>query len=101
MIDAQGWSRFALIGLSGGGTITLRYGARHPERVSRLVLMGGFARGMLHRDRHAASAQLLDAMARLIEEGWGQDTPAFRRSGCGRAGLHLVDASRPGMAKRR
>lgn len=79
VVDADGLERFAVFGLSGGGAITIRYAALHPERVSHLVIIGGFARGALHRGAGGMSAQMLDAMARLIEEGWGQDTPAFRQ----------------------
>jgi esterase len=37
IVDAWGLERFALIGLSMGGTNAMAYAARHPERVTRLV----------------------------------------------------------------
>jgi pimeloyl-ACP methyl ester carboxylesterase/DNA-binding winged helix-turn-helix (wHTH) protein len=77
--DAAGLRRFALLGISQGGAIAIRYAALHPERVSRLVLVGGFARGGLHRGAASITAQHLDAWSRLVEEGWAQDNAAFRQ----------------------
>jgi 2-hydroxy-6-oxo-octa-2,4-dienoate hydrolase len=39
-LDALGLERVALVGNSFGGALALRVAARHPDRVSRLVLMG-------------------------------------------------------------
>jgi pimeloyl-ACP methyl ester carboxylesterase len=77
--DAAGLRRFALLGISGGGAIAIRYAALHPERVSHLVLVGGFARGSLHRGAASITPQHLDAWSRLVEEGWAQDNAAFRQ----------------------
>ena len=38
VVDALGWERFPLLGLCQGGAIALAYAARHPERVTRIVL---------------------------------------------------------------
>ena len=43
--DALDLRRFPLIGLSHGGAVAIGYAARHPERVSHLVLVGACARG--------------------------------------------------------
>lgn len=77
--DAAGLSRFALLGISGGGAIAIRYAALHPERVSHLVLVGGYARGGLHRGAASITVQHLDAWSQLVEEGWAQDNAAFRQ----------------------
>jgi pimeloyl-ACP methyl ester carboxylesterase len=77
--DAAGLVRFALLGISGGGATAIRYAALHPERVSHLVLVGGYARGILQRGDASLTAQHLDAWSRLIEEGWAQDNAAFRQ----------------------
>ena len=79
VVDAAGLDRFALLALSGGAAIAIRYAARHPARVSHLAILGGFARGLLHRGEGARAPQTLDALCRLVEEGWGQDNPAFRQ----------------------
>jgi pimeloyl-ACP methyl ester carboxylesterase len=77
--DAAGLERFALLGISGGGAISIRYAALHPERVSHLVLVGGCARGGLRRGAGSISREHLDAFCRLVEEGWAQDNDAFRQ----------------------
>ncbi len=79
VVDAAGLERFALLALSGGAAIAIRYAARHPGRVSHLLTLGGFARGLLHRRARARASRTLDALCRLVEEGWGQDNPAFRQ----------------------
>jgi pimeloyl-ACP methyl ester carboxylesterase/DNA-binding CsgD family transcriptional regulator len=65
----------ALLGISGGAAICVAYAARHPERVSRLVLYGGYVRGWTHRPGRAA----FDAIVELIRVGWGNDNPTFRQ----------------------
>ncbi|MGM9486016.1 alpha/beta fold hydrolase [Ideonella sp. YS5] len=77
--DAAGLGRFALLGVSGGGAIAIRFAALHPERVSHLVLVGCCARGGLRRGAASITAQHLDAYCRLIEDGWAQDNAAFRQ----------------------
>jgi len=42
--------RFPLLGISSGGPIAIAYAARHPERLSRLILYGGYARGWRNRE---------------------------------------------------
>ena len=42
VVDSVGLDRFPLLGLSQGGAVALAYAVRHPERVSRLVLVGAW-----------------------------------------------------------
>ena len=77
MVDAAGLERFALLALSGGGPTAIEYAARNPERVSRLVLYGTWARG---RDlRGDAEAEQSRVLGELIRVGWGGAVPAFRQ----------------------
>ncbi|MEK8029885.1 alpha/beta fold hydrolase [Ideonella sp. DXS29W] len=78
VVDASGLERFALLGVSQGGAVALAYAARHPERVSHLVLYGAYARGRLVRDRSPAAREEADLMQRLVRLGWGRDNEAFR-----------------------
>jgi pimeloyl-ACP methyl ester carboxylesterase len=78
VVDALGLERFPLLGISQGCSISITYAIRHPERVSHLVLYGGFARGPLKRGT-PADKQQAEAMITLIRHGWGQDNPAFRQ----------------------
>jgi len=78
VVDAAGLERFALLGISQGCPISIAYAVRHPERVSHLVLYGGFAKGALAIDSeyHKQRVELFQQMTR---EGWGKDNPAFRQ----------------------
>ena len=77
VVDTLNLERFPLLGVSQGCTISIAYAVRHPERVSHLVLYGGFARG--HYKRSPAEKEQAEAMLTLIRHGWGQDNPAFRQ----------------------
>jgi hypothetical protein len=55
VVDAVGVHRFALLGISQGCAISIAYAVRHPERVSHLILYGGFALGT---NRRSAAASL-------------------------------------------
>ena len=79
VVDSAGLEQFALIGASGGAPVSIRFAARHPRRVTALVLLGGFARGALRRGGGASVAHNFEAMARLLEDGWAQDNAAFRQ----------------------
>lgn len=77
VVSAAGLARFALLGMSQGAAIAIAYAVRHPERVSHLIIHGGFARGRLHRGpAQAEQARVEIDLARI---GWGRDDPAFRR----------------------
>ena len=76
VVAAAGLDRFSLLGVSQGAAIAVVYAARHPERVDRLVLYGGYLRGRLRRgpeaNRHA------EAMGSAIRAGWTDASPTFR-----------------------
>jgi pimeloyl-ACP methyl ester carboxylesterase/DNA-binding CsgD family transcriptional regulator len=77
VVDAAGLERFALLALSGGGPTALAYAARYPERVSRLVLYGTWARGRALRGE--ATMERAQLLGELIRVGWGGTVPAFRQ----------------------
>jgi pimeloyl-ACP methyl ester carboxylesterase/DNA-binding winged helix-turn-helix (wHTH) protein len=76
--DALRLERFALFGISQGAAVAIAYAARNPDRVSHLVLSGGFALGWKRRGSDAEIATRT-ALLTLIANGWGQDNPAFRQ----------------------
>jgi pimeloyl-ACP methyl ester carboxylesterase/DNA-binding CsgD family transcriptional regulator len=78
VIDAAGFERFAVLGLSQGAASAIAYAARHPERVSHLALCGGFVRGWGLRDSPEA-VESRQMQVKLIELGWGVDDPSFRQ----------------------
>ena len=78
--DAAGLNRFPLLGFSQGCPVAIAYAVRHPERVSHLILYGGFATGANKRSTlTAAGRERLAAMNTLVKQGWGADNPAFRQ----------------------
>jgi pimeloyl-ACP methyl ester carboxylesterase len=79
VVEALGLERFPLLGVSQGGAVAVAYAARHPERVSHLVLCSAYARGRAVRavgDEEKRAAALDLELARV---GWGRDDPAFRQ----------------------
>lgn len=75
--DKLGLERFPLIGISQGCAVSIEYAVRHPERVSGLILIGGYAAGW----RILASAEeqaRRETVMKLTEQGWGTDNPAYR-----------------------
>lgn len=79
VVDAAGLERFALFGASQGGAMSIAYAARHPERVTHMVLLDGMARGRLVRNPGPVERRMFAASARLVLLGWGQDNAAFRQ----------------------
>ncbi len=78
VVEASGSGRFPLLGISQGASIAIAYAVRHPERVTHLILHGGYARGRL-KWGSAKAREEADMMIKLAELGWGQQNPAFRQ----------------------
>jgi class 3 adenylate cyclase/pimeloyl-ACP methyl ester carboxylesterase len=78
--DAAGLGRFPLLGFSQGCAVSIAFAVRHPERVSHLVLYGGFANGVnKNPNLTAADRERFAAMKTLMRLGWGADDPTFRQ----------------------
>jgi serine/threonine protein kinase/alpha-beta hydrolase superfamily lysophospholipase len=77
VVEAAGVERFALLGISQGGAVAITYAVRHPERVSHLVLLGAFSRGLTARGtgEQMAARRALQTLVRL---GWGKNNPDFK-----------------------
>jgi pimeloyl-ACP methyl ester carboxylesterase/DNA-binding CsgD family transcriptional regulator len=79
VVDALGLTRFPLLGMSQGGAVAIAYAARHPERVSHLVLAGAYARGALQRGGTEVQRLEAETLVNLIRVGWGRNHPSFRQ----------------------
>jgi pimeloyl-ACP methyl ester carboxylesterase/DNA-binding CsgD family transcriptional regulator len=79
VVDALGVERFPLLGISQGASIAITYTVRHPERVSHLILYGGYARGRAMRPQSPEQRKEAETMVELAELGWGKENPAFRQ----------------------
>ncbi len=78
--DAAGLDRFPILGLSQGCAVAIAFAVRYPERVSHLVLYGGFAAGIYKSPNVTAAArEQFDAMKTLMKLGWGANEPTFRQ----------------------
>jgi pimeloyl-ACP methyl ester carboxylesterase len=78
VVDAAGFEKFALLGVSQGGATAIAYALKHPERVSHIVLYGAFARGHRFLIENESDQKLYDATMTMIAEGWGSENPAYR-----------------------
>jgi pimeloyl-ACP methyl ester carboxylesterase len=113
VMDAAGLERPALAGVSEGGPAAIVFAAAHPDRVSKLVLYGTYARVLVDDDYPDGRRQEdLDRMRTDAVESWGDaialrgfapsmaDDPAFGawwarllRHGISRAGLQHLFAT--------
>lgn len=71
--------RFALLGLSQGAAAAVAYAVKHPERVSKLILYGGYAQGR-NRSGDDADKEKGKALLALMRQGWGAEGSAFMRA---------------------
>ncbi|OGA65037.1 MAG: helix-turn-helix transcriptional regulator [Betaproteobacteria bacterium RIFCSPLOWO2_12_FULL_65_14] len=79
VVDAAGIERFPLFAHSQGGAIGIAYAARHPERVSHLILLGGWARSVMKRHLTPAQVDEMRTLVKLAGMGWGRENPSYRQ----------------------
>ena len=70
--------RFDLVGLSQGCAVAIAFAARHPAKVRKLILYGGFPSGWRHHPSEEVQKQR-QAMITLTEFGWGLNNSPFRQ----------------------
>jgi pimeloyl-ACP methyl ester carboxylesterase/DNA-binding CsgD family transcriptional regulator len=68
----------SLLGISQGAAACIGYAVRHPERVSHLILYGGYATGWAVRG-DPEGLRRYQAIVELIRLGWGSENVAFRQ----------------------
>jgi pimeloyl-ACP methyl ester carboxylesterase/DNA-binding CsgD family transcriptional regulator len=77
VINAAGFDRFPILATCQGGPIAVEYAARHPERVTRLILYGTYARGLAKRTELHDQVEKARVLIDLLRLGWGIDSHAF------------------------
>ncbi|HET9715412.1 MAG TPA: alpha/beta fold hydrolase [Pseudolabrys sp.] len=79
VIEVVGAAQFAILGISQGAAVAAAYAATHPERVTKLVLYGGYAQG---RNRRQSTDEIEKArlFLSLMQHGWGEEHSAFMRA---------------------
>lgn len=89
VVEAVGLDRFALFGMSGAGS-DAGYVARHPDRVTHLVLLGTQPRARWAGNPTPELVQEGEARLKVYELGWSNQTPAY---GQFFTALHIPDSS--------
>jgi len=79
VVDAAGLDRFPLLGISQGAPVAIAFAVRHPDRVSRLVLLGGFAVGRRKRAATNEELDLVEARIGLTRVAWGRPDATYRQ----------------------
>jgi pimeloyl-ACP methyl ester carboxylesterase/DNA-binding CsgD family transcriptional regulator len=75
VVDCLGLARFPLLGMSQGAAVAVEYAARHPDRVSQLVLYAPLITGW--RNSQHPLALRWSRMEQLVATGWGEQNLAF------------------------
>ena len=78
VVEAAGVEQFDLLGISQGAAVAIAYAIRHPGRVRRMILLGGYALGWGLRLK-GEELMRREAMVTLTRTGWGSDNPAYRQ----------------------
>jgi pimeloyl-ACP methyl ester carboxylesterase/DNA-binding winged helix-turn-helix (wHTH) protein len=79
VVEATGVNRAAILGISQGAAVAVAYAVLHPERVSKLILYGGYAQGRNKRGS-AAEAEMAAAFLAILRHGWGDERSAFMKA---------------------
>ena len=80
VVEAAGLERFSLFGASKGGAIAIAYAARHPERVTQLIIHGAFVRGRDFRRNSPNDLDRIQLEIEMVRLGWGGRNAAFRQA---------------------
>ena len=80
VVEAAGLEQFGLFGASKGGAIAIAYAARHPERVTHLIIHGAFVRGRDFRRNSPNDLDRIQLEIEMVRLGWGGRNPAFRQA---------------------
>lgn len=78
VVEANELDRFPLLGISQGAAVAIAYAHRHPEKVSHLILFGGFPVGRLKSGLPGMKEQN-ELFNSIIRSGWENQNPAFRQ----------------------
>ena len=71
--------RFAILGISQGAAVAVHYTAAHPDRVTKLILYGGYALGR-HKRGSPDEIEKANLFLSLMQHGWGDEHSAFMRA---------------------
>jgi pimeloyl-ACP methyl ester carboxylesterase/DNA-binding CsgD family transcriptional regulator len=78
VVDAAGLEQFDLFAMSQGGCVSIAYTAKHPERVRKLILYGGYLQGGLVGNPTPEVLEEIEVRLKLLKLSWGNENPAYR-----------------------
>ncbi len=78
VVDAAGLEQFDLFAMSQGGCVSIAYTAKHPERVRKLILYGGYLQGGLAGNPTPEVLEEIEVRLKLLKLSWGNENPAYR-----------------------
>ena len=78
--QALGLRRYAVLAWLGGTPFAVTLAARHPDRVTHLVLHAAYVRGWLKRGVTLRERSAVDALVKQVEDGWDMDDPIVRHA---------------------
>jgi pimeloyl-ACP methyl ester carboxylesterase/DNA-binding CsgD family transcriptional regulator len=79
VVDAAGLEQFDLFSMSQGGCVSVAYAAKHPERVRKLVIYGGYLQGSLSGNPTSEEVEEAEVQLKLLKLSWGNENPAYRQ----------------------
>ncbi len=79
IVDAAGLEQFDLFSMSQGGCVSIAYTARHPERVRKLIVYGGYLQGGLSGTPTPEALEVAEMHLKLLKLSWGNENPAYRQ----------------------
>ncbi len=77
VVSESGVGKFPLLGISQGAAVAIEYAAQNPDRVSHLILWGGYAAGWRVNGDEGSKAER-EALITLVANGWGRDDSSYR-----------------------
>lgn len=77
--DAAGFDHFDLFAASQAAPVAIRFAAHWPDRVRRMVIVGGYVQGRAHRASGTDSVDE-DTMLAMIRAGWGKADSPFMQA---------------------
>jgi pimeloyl-ACP methyl ester carboxylesterase len=77
VVDALDLRSYALLGVSQGAPLSIAHAVRHPNRVLKMILHGGYALG--HNKRGPRKGFDMKGYLNLMREGWGDEHSAFQK----------------------
>jgi pimeloyl-ACP methyl ester carboxylesterase/DNA-binding CsgD family transcriptional regulator len=77
VVEHSGVDRFAVLAMSQGGPVAIRYVEQHLDRVTRVIFYGSYAAALPSPSDE--DLEMEEAIDRIIKVGWSRPTPEFRR----------------------